>query len=91
MEQALAATKEKWVFFNSQLHLVEGTPLSKKIDLFAMPLREFFQKNHPQLLAGGSEIFWMTIFTAVLEAKTHSKEDVNAAIEQLSAKYRQGS
>ncbi len=79
--------KVKWIQFNKTVHLKEGTPLSRRIDAFAEPIQQFFETKYPALLLGSSEIFWLTIFTAVLESGTHPKSDVNAAIADLKLKY----
>ena len=77
----------KWIQFHETIHLKEDVPLAQKIDLFAQPLSQLFESKYPQLLAGGSEIFWLTIFTAVIESGTHTKEQVNAAVATLQGRY----
>lgn len=84
---ACEEVKAKWLYFHQNIHLKSDIPLSKKIDMFAMPIQEFFRNKYPLILSGPTEIFWLTIFTAILESKTHSKEDVNAAITELQEKY----
>jgi hypothetical protein len=84
---ATAETKDKWIHFHQTVHLAAAVPLAQKIDFFAQPLDEFIRTKYPQLLAGGSEIFWLTLVTAILESGTHPKDEVNAAIAQLQAKY----
>ncbi len=83
----LQDVREKWVYFNDTIHLKADVPLSKKLDLFAQPMRQFFDAKYPFLLLGSSEIFWTTIFTAVIESGTHSKDEVNYAIAELGNKY----
>jgi hypothetical protein len=80
-------TREKWLYFHKTVHLKAEVPLAEKIDFFSQPLSQFFQDKYPQLLLGGSEMFWLTVFTAVLESGTHPKEEANAAIAQLQAKH----
>ena len=79
--------KAKWIQFNGTVHFKAGIPLSQQIDAFAQPIQELFETKYPALLLGSSEIFWLTIFTAVLEAGTHPKEEMNAAIGELKLKY----
>jgi hypothetical protein len=79
--------KAKWIYFNETIQLNEAVPLSQKIDFFVQPIQEFFKNKYPILLIGPTEIFWLTVFTAILESGTHSKESVNAAIEELRGKY----
>lgn len=83
--------KNKWVHFNQTVHLKADVPLSQKVDFFIKPIHQFFQSKYPVLLQGPTEIFWLTVFTAILESGTHPKDEVNAAIEQLRSKYAQGS
>ena len=85
--RATNETRQKWVQFHQTVHLKEDVPLSGKIDFFAQPLSEFFKTKYPALLLGGSEMFWLTVFTAILESETHPKEQVNLAISQLQIKY----
>lgn len=79
--------KAKWIQFNETVHLKAGIPLSQRIDAFAQPLQQFFETKYPALLLASSEIFWLTIFTAILESGTHPKEEVNGAIGELKLKY----
>ena len=84
---ALEDVKGKWIYFNETIHLKTDVPLSQKIDFFVQPIQQFFQSKYPLLLLGPSEIFWLTVFTAILESGTHPKEEVNAAIAELKEKY----
>lgn len=84
---ALEEVKGKWIYFNETVHLTSDVSLSQKIALFAQPIQQLFQTRYPLLLLGSSEIFWLTVFTAILESGTHSKENVNAAIAELKSKY----
>jgi oligoendopeptidase F len=86
-ETACAEVQAKWIQFNETIHLKEDESLAQKIDLFAQPISQFFQTKYPQLLAGGSEIFWLTLFTAVQESGTHSSDQVNAAVATLQGIY----
>ena len=79
--------KSKWLYYNETVHLTAGVPLSQKIDFFVQPIQQFFQIKYPLLLLGSSEIFWLTVFTAILESDTHPKEEVNSAIAELKSKY----
>ncbi|MEK6663459.1 MAG: hypothetical protein AABY73_06295 [Pseudomonadota bacterium] len=82
--------KDKWIQFNNTVRLKAEIPLSQKIDSFAQPVQQFFQIKYPVLLQGPTEIFWLTVFTAILESGTHPKEEVNAAISELRRKYARG-
>ena len=89
--QATEETRQKWVHFHQTVHLKPDLPLAAKIDFFSQPLSEFFKTKYPKLLFGGSEIFWLAIFTAVLESGTHPKEQVNIAVADLQKKYGRNS
>jgi hypothetical protein len=82
--------KTKWIQFQQTVRLRADVPLSEKIDLFIQPIQQFFQNKYPVLLQGPAQIFWVTVFTAILESGTHPKEEVNAAIAQLKGKYAPG-
>jgi len=84
---ALSDVKRKWIQFDSTIHLKAEVPLSKKIDLFVQPITQFIEKKYPALMLGPSEMFWLTVFTAILESGTHAKDDVNRAIGELREKY----
>ena len=79
--------KGKWIHFHKTVHFSAEDPLSQKIDFFIQPVHQFVQNKYPVLLSGPSEIFWLTVFTAILESGTHPKETVNAAIAELKPKY----
>jgi acyl-ACP thioesterase len=86
-DSALAEVKGKWIVFDRTVKLNDSVSLGQKIDLFAEPLSDFFQTKYPTLLSGGSQVFWLTIFTAVIESDTHPKAAVNDAIAELRGKY----
>lgn len=77
----------KWISFNDTLKFKEGVPLSDVIEMFAAPVSQFVENNYPLLLAGGGKMFWMMLFTAILESGTHPKDEVNAAIAVLERKF----
>ena len=86
-DSAREDVKAKWVHFHQTVHLKAEVPLSEKIDFFVQPVQQFFQNKYPVLLRGPSEIFWLTVFTAILESGTHPKDAVNAAIAELKKRY----
>lgn len=86
-EMACDEVREKWLYFNKVLQFKADVSLAEQIDIFSKPLSEFFQQKYPALLLGGSEIFWLSTFTAILESGTHPKDEVNAAVAQLQQKY----
>jgi hypothetical protein len=91
--QNAAATEEikaKWVSFHNTVHFNADVPLSEKIDAFVTPVHIFFEKSYPVLAAGPAQAFWLSVFTAILESKTHPTEQVNAAIAELRTKYVKG-
>lgn len=83
---ACVEVKEKWIYFHSSLHFKDSVALSEKINSFAQPVQEFFHSKYPALLIGSTEMFWLILFTAILESGTHHKDEVNAAIAELQQK-----
>ena len=79
--------KAKWIHYHQTVHLRPEVLLSEKIDLFVQSVHQFFENKYPLLLSGPPEIFWLTVFAAILESGTHPKEVVNAAIAELRPKY----
>jgi hypothetical protein len=84
---ALTDVKSKWIQFDSTIKLKADVPLSVKMDTFVQPITLFIEKRYPALMHGPPELFWLTIFTAILESGTHAKDEVNAAIGELKKKY----
>jgi hypothetical protein len=84
---AMTDVKAKWIQFNSTIHLKAGIPLAVKMESFAEPTAAFIGKKYPVLMSGPAEMFWLMIFTAVLETGTHAKDEVNAAIGELKRKF----
>ena len=82
--------KEKWIYFDKTLPFKSDVMLSQKIEAFASPIQAFVQTNYPSLMSSpnfSGKHFWMMIFTAILESKTHPAEQVNEAIDQLGKKF----
>ncbi len=80
--------KAKWLCFDGKVHFKTGVPLSFKIDAFAESAHVFFKSKYSSLLLASSELFWLTIFKAVLQSNTHPKGEVNAAIAELELKHK---
>jgi hypothetical protein len=79
--------KVKWIAFNSAVHFKAEVPLSAKIDAFASPVHQYYESKYPVLASGTAEMFWLALFTAILESGTHPKEAVNTAIAELRKKH----
>jgi hypothetical protein len=78
---------EKWVYFTKTLKFKETVSLAEQIDVFVVPIQEFVEAKYPLLMAEPINIFWTMLFTAILQSKTHSSDEVNAAITELDKKY----
>lgn len=87
VSRAQEDVKQRWRQFHEAVHLKEGTTLATKIDLFAQPIQQFIQSNYPVVSNGPTEVFWLIVFTAILESGTHPTEEVNSAIATLQTKY----
>ncbi|MGO9327450.1 MAG: hypothetical protein ACLQJ0_04965 [Steroidobacteraceae bacterium] len=79
--------KVRWIAFNNAVHFKAEVPLSEKIDAFASPIQQYYESKYPILASGTAEMFWLALFTAILESGTHPKEQVNGAIAELKGKY----
>jgi hypothetical protein len=79
--------KVKWIAFNNAVHFKDEVPLSARIDAFASPVHQFYESKYPVLASGTAEVFWLALFTAILESGTHPKDAVNAAIVDLRKKF----
>lgn len=87
MIECTASIKQRWLTYNETLKFKSDVPLESVIEAFSLPVKGFVEMHYPLLLAGGGQIFWMMIFTAILDSGTHSKDSVNQAIEILAEKY----
>jgi hypothetical protein len=79
--------KVKWIGYNDAVHFNGEVPLLAKIDAFASPMRRYYESKYPALASGTAEMFWLALFTAILESGTHPKEAANTAIAELRRKY----
>jgi hypothetical protein len=84
---AVADVKAKWIQFDSTIRMKADVPLSAKMGAFVEPITNFIEDKYPTLTQGPAELFWLTVFTAILESGTHAKDDVNRAIGELKKKY----
>ena len=84
--QCSGKLREKWVSFCERVPFRGDVPLSERIEAFAVPAAKFVDNEYPVLMAGDERLFWLMLFTAVLESGTHPKDEVNAATEELTAK-----
>ena len=87
LNMAIEDVKDKWINYTQTLRFKNDAPLSENIDIFAHPLVEFFKKRYLNLYQYDSSIFWNTVSVAILNSKTHPKDEVNLAIIELDAKY----
>jgi hypothetical protein len=80
------AIKATWTKLD---HRETSTPteLAAELESLAGPAFRFMYKHFPLSKEAPPSLVWRAIFTAVLESKTHSPDDVNKAIDLLRAKY----
>lgn len=88
VEQCVIDLKNKWLGYCQVLVFKDEVPLSDRIDGFAYPVQEFVRSKYPVLLSDGGSMFWMMVFTAVIESGTHPIEEVSAATKALEKKYK---
>ena len=86
-QRAVIQTQEKWIYFHKTIRFADNVSLAIKIDHFAIPLGKFYERDYPMLIQGTGEIFWLSIFTAILGSETHTMGEVLAAKAELATKY----
>lgn len=84
-EVCLEAFKRTWMDLNPQTSTPEE--LAAQIEEFSQTAFRFMFTKFPITKDAPPSFIWNTVFTAVLETKTHSVEEVNKAIDLLRAKY----
>jgi hypothetical protein len=84
---AINDVKEKWVRFDAAMQMKADVPLSAKMGAFVEAIPQFLESKYPTVMHGSAEVFWLTVFTAILESGTHAKDDVNRAIGELKKTY----
>jgi hypothetical protein len=84
-EVCVEAFKRAWTDLNPQPSTPEA--LAGQIEEFAHTAFRFMFTKFPLTKDAPRSFIWNTVFTAVLESKTHSTDEVNKAIELLRAKY----
>jgi hypothetical protein len=81
------AFKLMWSGLNSKADTPEA--LAAEIEEFSQSAFWFMFTKFPLTKQAPPYFLWLTVFTAVLESKTHPTAQVNEAIELLRAKYVQ--
>ena len=87
--QATSEIKKKWIYFNNAMSFNDGVTLSKRIDLFTMPIMEFMERSYPLLIVR-PDMFWMIFWTAIFESNTHPHSDLKEAQKEMHANYVAG-
>jgi hypothetical protein len=85
MEVCIEAFKRTWIDLNPQAPTPEA--LAAKIEEFAQTAFRFMFERFPITKDAPPSFVWNTVFTAVLESKTHTTDEVNRAIDLLRKKY----
>lgn len=85
LKSAVQDLGDKWIIYTKANHFDNGIPLSENIYIFSQPLVEYFKERYMTLYQYSDSIFWHTLFTAILESKTHPKAEVNTAIKEFDA------
>jgi hypothetical protein len=83
----VAAFKRTWTDLNSKADTPEA--LAAEIEDFSQSAFQFMFTKFPLTKQAPPYFLWLTVFTAVLESKTHPTAQVNHAIDLLRAKYAQ--
>jgi hypothetical protein len=77
--------RKTWTDLNPQADTPEE--LAAEIEKFSHTAFRLMFTKFPLTKEAPPYFLWLTVFTAVLEAKTHPAEQVNKAIDLLRAKY----
>jgi len=86
LNMAIEDVKDRWINYTQTSRFKNDVPLSENIANFAHPLAEFFKKRYLNLYQYDRSIFWYTVSMAILNSKTHPKDEVNLALKELDAK-----
>lgn len=81
-DQCAEEIKNKWISYNNTLTFKSDVPLSKIIETFITPCGEFMRNKYPNL-AKSAELSSLIVMTSILESGTHSKDEVNKAIQEV--------
>ena len=81
------AFKRTWIGLNPKTPTAEA--LAAEIEEFSQTAFRFMFTRFPLTKEAPPYFLWLTVFTAVLESKTHDPDQVNKAIDLLRAKYPQ--
>jgi hypothetical protein len=84
-EVCVEAFKRTWTDLNPQTSTPEA--LAAQIEEFAQTAFRFMFTRFPITKDAPPSFVWNTVFTAVLESKTHSVEEVNKAIDLLRPRH----
>ncbi|MBX9682152.1 MAG: hypothetical protein K2X41_00020 [Hyphomicrobium sp.] len=79
-----------WVKFHDQLPVAPNATLAERIDSFSVVAFRGMFENYPSTKSAPIGALWMLIFNAVMQSKTHSVAELNAAVATLEAKYAGG-
>ena len=74
--------KARWIWYIENIHVRDDVPLYLRIDSFATMIFASFNQ-----IEGLESLFWLSVFTAILESKTHTADEVNEAARMLRPKY----
>ena len=64
--------------------------LASEMEVFSASAFHLMYEKFPITRQAPPMVLWLTVFTAVAEAKTHSQDLVNGAVEILRQKYAHG-
>lgn len=76
---ALKELKQRWIFFCQSLHFKEDVPLESQISMFLPLGLNYLNKNYRYLSKAPPHVTALLFLTAVMDSKTHDREEVNRA------------
>ncbi len=87
---ATGEIRDKWLLYRKTIHFQNEVPLANRIASFAPPIQIYLQETYPALNDIPAKIFWMMVFAAIEDSKTHSMTDLNSAMAQLRGRFGSG-
>ncbi len=90
MEDCVEQLKYKWTEYIKILPFNDEISLAYKIELFTNPAQIFVENTFPVLLSDVEQqgnSFWVMIFSAIQQSKTHSIDELNEAMAELEKKF----
>jgi hypothetical protein len=87
---ATSAIQDRWLVFTKTIHFKAEVPLADRISSFATLIQTHLNNSYPALSDLPAKMFWMMMFSAIEQSKTHAPADLNSAVAQLRDRFGPG-